>query len=206
MPPPTPTKHHADQEVRSVQIEFRAAADSRRVEGYAAVFESRTDMGWYQEEIARGAFDGADMSNVRALFNHNPDKLLASSASGTLSLDIDERGLKYAFDMPNTSTGNDLLEMMRRGDLTQSSFAFRVLEQTWTETEGKPDVRTITKIEGVYDVSPVTYPAYEDTDVALRSKPATAEPEPEPDPKPEPEPQFDPDVRELITSFPQLLK
>ena len=199
------TKHHADQEIRSFRIEFRADNESRRVEGYAAIFESRTDMGWYEEEIGRDAFTGADMSGVRALFNHNPDHLLASTTGGTLSLAVDERGLKYSFDMPNTSMGNDMLEMMRRGDLTQSSFAFRVKSQTWTETEGQPDLRTITAIEGVYDVSPVTYPAYEDTDVALRSKQAQQPPTPKPTPDPEPAPGFDPDVRALIIDFPRLL-
>lgn len=158
-------------ETRSFAVELLAAgeADSRTVAGYAALTESVTDMGWYNEVIAAGAFDDADISDVRALFNHDPSKLLARTP-GTLKLTIDERGLFYSFEAPNTTSGNDLIESLRRGDITQSSFAFRVLEQEWIEKKGEKELRRITKIELVQDVSPVTYPAYKNTDVALRCK------------------------------------
>lgn len=195
--------HHKLEEVRSVKTELRAAAtdgESRRVEGYAALFSSPTDMGWYEEEIAPGAFDGADLSDVRALFNHDPDNILARTAAGTLQLTIDQKGLKFAFDMPDTTLGNDLMVSINRRDISQCSFAFRVDEQTWTESEGQPDRRTITKMAAVYDVGPVTYPAYEDTDVALRSKPTGGED------KTETTTGFDDEVRADIQYFNQLLQ
>ena len=117
-----------------------------------------------------GAFDGCNMSDVRALFNHDPNQILARTASGTMSVSVDAKGLKYRFEMPNTTLGNDLLEMIRRGDISQSSFAFTVKETSWVEEKYPiPDLRKIIKIEEVYDVSPVTYPAYEGTSVQARS-------------------------------------
>ncbi len=175
-------KHHEDVELRARTIEVRAAEnDGRTVEGYAALYDNTTDMGWYNERVAPGAFDGSDMKEVRALFNHNPDHVLASVRGGTLNLEIDERGLKFRFSLPNTAIGNDLVEMVSRGDVSQCSFAFRVEEQEWKVSDDDgPDLRSITKIGDVYDVSLVTYPAYPDTSVALRSKPTKEEPKEEP--------------------------
>lgn len=143
--------------------------ESRTVEGYAAVYNEETDLGFFREMILPGAFDGADMSDVRALFNHNPDGILARTASGTLTLEVDERGLKYRFEAPNTTLGNDLLEMIRRGDISQSSFAFTIDRVAWEEERGKPDLRKIERFAALYDVSPVTYPAYSSTTVSTRS-------------------------------------
>ncbi len=167
------TKHHDDMELRARSVELRAAdGDGRTVEGYAALFNNTTDMGWYNERVATGAFDGSDMSDVRCLFNHDANQVLARTASGTLKLDIDEKGLKFRFSLPNTTIGNDLVEMVSRGDVSQCSFAFTVKEQEWVMSEsGDPDLRSITQIGEVFDVALVTYPAYPDTSVALRSKP-----------------------------------
>jgi len=93
---------------------------------------------------------------------------LARTASGTLRLSEDANGLKYEFDAPNTTLGNDLLEMIRRGDVNQSSFGFTVDDDTWEERDGKM-IRTINKVKKLYDVSPVTYPAYHDATVAVRN-------------------------------------
>ena len=157
--------------------ELRANAESRRVEGYAAVFGSESEeLGWFVEEIAPGAFDDVLSDDVRALYNHDENLILARTASGTLELSIDERGLRYAFDAPNTTAGNDLLESIKRGDISQSSFGFRVKEDKWEDMEMEQNgkkwfktKRTIMKVERLFDVSPVTFPAYPDTDVARRS-------------------------------------
>lgn len=145
----------------------------RTVHGYAAIFNSETDMGWYTEVIEAGAFDDAiKISDCRALFNHDPDHLLARQSSGTLTLAIDANGLTYEFSSPNTTTGNDILEMIGRGDLRESSFAFTIEEQVWEETQtddGWEYKRIIKKVKELYDVAPVTYPAYKDTTVAKRS-------------------------------------
>jgi HK97 family phage prohead protease len=106
------------------------------------------------------------------LFNHKDDHLLTRQSSGTLKLSVDEKGLKYEFASPNTQMGNDILEMMERGDLSQSSFAFTIEKETWEyeEVNGETERRRIiNKIDLLYDVSPVTYPAYSDTTVAKRS-------------------------------------
>lgn len=157
--------------------ELRASAESRRVEGYAAVFGSESEeLGWFVEEIAPGAFDDVLNDDVRALYNHDENLILARTASGTLELWVDEKGLRYAFDAPNTTAGNDLLESIKRGDISQSSFGFRVKDDKWEELEmelnGKKWFKTkriIVKIERLFDVSPVTFPAYPDTEVARRS-------------------------------------
>jgi len=147
-----------------------AEPDGRKVTGYAAVFNSRSEEMWgFVEEIDERAFNDADMSDVRALFNHDPNLLLARTSSGTLNLSVDQRGLRYEFDLPDTTAGADLAELMRRGDVTQSSFGFTIAEDEWEEREGEMPVRRITKIKRLFDVSPVTYPAYTEASVALRS-------------------------------------
>lgn len=168
-------------EKRVHHIELRAndttdAAASRTVTGYAAVFgKPSEDMGFI-EYIEAGAFSEAiGASDVRALFNHDPNLILARTASNTLRVFEDTIGLRYEFDVPDTSFGNDLLVSLRRGDVNQSSFAFSVKEQAW-ETEKLPNgefkyTRRIKKVERLYDVSPVTYPAYADTTVAMRAMP-----------------------------------
>jgi len=164
-------------EKRHFTTTFEKRADGetegRTVHGYAAVFNSETDMGWYTEVIEQGAFDEAiGASDCRALFNHDANQLLARQSSGTLKLSIDKTGLAYEFSSPNTSTGNDILEMIERGDLKESSFAFTIKEQTWEDTktdDGWEYKRIIKKVEKLYDVAPVTYPAYGDTTVAKRS-------------------------------------
>lgn len=158
-------------EKRTYNIEFRSGeSDGRTVSGYAAVYDSQSNELWgFDEIIERGAFDNADMSDVRALFNHDPNQILARTSSGTLKLELDDKGLRYEFELPETSLGNDLRIMMQRGDISQSSFAFTIKEDSWEERSGKIPLRHIRQIERVYDVSPVTYPAYEQTSVTARS-------------------------------------
>lgn len=161
-------------EVRSFNIELRGEGESRHVEGYGSVFNERSlDLGGFVEMIAPGAFDGViERSDVKAYLDHNPQRgILARSKNGegSLKLEVDERGLKYSFDAPHTALGDEVVEGLKRGDYTQSSFAFTVQDQTWTKEEDGTYLRTITKIGGLYDVSIVGNPAYEGTSVALRS-------------------------------------
>lgn len=161
-------------EVRAVVVDGAAV---RAVDGYAAKFNSPTTIGIYYpfiEEIAAGAFDDCLNDDVRCLFNHDPNYILARSkeGKGTLKLEVDAIGLKYSYDSPQRSYANDLLDAIDQGDVSQSSFAFKIKEQKWTEGDplnGILDKRTILKFEKIYDVSPVTYPAYVDTEVASRS-------------------------------------
>lgn len=153
--------------------------ESRRVTGYAAVFGSSSlplmdwDHGEFEEVIDRNAFDGViEQSDVFAVLNHDNSRgILGRSVNGTgsLSLSVDDHGLRYEFDAPRTALGDELLEGLRRGDITASSFAFSVQDERWEEQEDKTYKRTILKIGRLYDVSPVYNPAYPDTSVAQRS-------------------------------------
>ena len=161
-------------EIRSFNIELKDEPESRHIEGYGSVFNERSlDLGGFVEMIAPGAFDGViDRSDVKCYLDHNPEKgILARSRNGkgSLSLVVDEKGLQYSFDAPHTNLGDEVVEGLKRGDYSQSSFAFTVDDEVWTKEADGTYLRTITKIGGLYDVSIVANPAYEGTSVALRS-------------------------------------
>ena len=161
-------------EIRSFNIELRDEPESRHIEGYGSVFNERSlDLGGFVEMIAPGAFDGViERSDVKCYLDHNPGKgILARSRNGkgSLSLVVDEKGLQYSFDAPHTNLGDEVVEGLKRGDYSQSSFAFTVDDEVWTKEADGTYLRTITKIGGLYDVSIVANPAYEGTSVALRS-------------------------------------
>ena len=126
------------------------------------------DLGGFREIILPGAFKNALNDDVRALYNHDSNYLLARTTSGTLELKEDDKGLYYRFEMPNTSYGNDLLELYRRGDLTQSSFGFTVDKDSWRMEEGQ-HIRYIESVSSLFDVSAVVYPAYVQSSSGLRS-------------------------------------
>ena len=140
--------------------EFRAELDGEIVRGYAAVFDSPSeDLGGFIEYIMPGAFDDVLNDDVRAFYNHSDSFLLGRASSGTLRVWQDEKGLGYEVKMPNTTYANDLIELMRRGDVNQSSFAFLVGRDRWEKRNGK-NVRIIEKVSRLIDVSPVVLPAY----------------------------------------------
>lgn len=147
------------------------------IEGYAAKFGKVTVIGHYwqfEEVIQAGAFADVLNDDVRCLFNHEAEYILARSnqGKGTLTLTEDEVGLKYSYETPKRSYALDLADAIEKGDVTQSSFAFEVAEEEWVygnESKGVLDRRIIKKFKRLYDVAPVTFPAYEDTEVAKRS-------------------------------------
>lgn len=165
------------------RVERRSASissinvDTRTVEGYAIVFNSQSEDLGFREVITPSAVteDTINTSDVFCLFNHNPDKVLARCryGEGSLSLSIDEKGLKYSFQAPNTELGNELIEHIRRGEIDGSSFAFIVSSEegseVWENINGTTH-RTINKIECLVDVSPVWQPAYSATSVNARAK------------------------------------
>lgn len=158
------------EERRAFPFEFRAEGDENRtITGYGALFNTLSEnLGGFREQIAPGAFDGVLGDDVRALFNHDPNLILARSP-GTMKLAVDSTGLRYEFGVGQQSYALDLVESIGRGDITQSSFAFWVEEDSWDEDDDGRIIRTIQKIRRLYDVSPVTYPGYSDTSVAARS-------------------------------------
>jgi HK97 family phage prohead protease len=138
----------------------RADVTGNTIRGYAAVFNSPSeDLGGFIEYIAPGAFDSVMNDDVRGFYNHDWNYLLGRVSSGTLRIFLDEVGLGYEIDLPNTSYANDLAELMKRGDVNQSSFAFMIESDKW-EVKGKQNIRTITKVSRLIDVAPVVIPAY----------------------------------------------
>ena len=132
------------------------------ITGHAAVFNQlSSDLGGFREVISPNAFENVLNDDVRALVNHDPNLLLARTTSGTLKLEQTDEGLQYSFDVPDTTYGRDLVISMERGDISQSSFAFTIEEDSW-ESTADGEIRTINKVKNLYDVSPVTYPAYPD--------------------------------------------
>lgn len=157
------------------KVETRAESEAegeRIIEGYGAVYEKwGYPSWWFKEKIAREAFDSADLTPCIACFNHEQMTIVARFSAGTLELTSDDTGLHFRFKAPNTTAGNDLYENIRLGNITQCSFRFIVEEDSWkyADDPNELDERTITKISQVLDVSPVIYPAYEDTSVEARS-------------------------------------
>lgn len=140
--------------------------------GHAAVFDAIVNLyGSFREQILRGAFKKTiKEADVRALFNHDPNHVLGRNKSGTLRLIEDDTGLAYEVDLPDTQFALDLAKSIDRGDVSQSSFAFDVTKETWDYPKGEDaelPLRSIKEVK-LWDVSPVTYPAYEGTDVDLQ--------------------------------------
>lgn len=147
------------------------ADDKSVIEGHGALYDVRSlDMG-FVEVIERGAFDAADISDVRMLNDHNSRQVLARTTSGTLIVTPDEQGLYYRGDVADTSFGRDLLVSVRRKDITQSSFGFIVAENgdDWDFLPDGQLFRRVRKIKTVVDVSPTAFPAYPQTRIDNRA-------------------------------------
>lgn len=153
-------------------VQLRSAeVAGNRLAGYAAVFDQVTEIrgGW--ERIAPGAFDAALKSkdDVVALRDHNPSLLLGRTKSGTLRLGVDEDGLEFECDLPDTEYARDVRELVTRGDLAGASFGFLPGEDTYGKGPDGRQLRTHTSVARLVDVSVVSTPAYEGTTVTLRA-------------------------------------
>lgn len=157
------------KELRSYPIEIRANDEDKQLVGHSAVFEQLSeDLGGFREKIRAGAFtESIIQDDVRALFNHDSNFVLGRNRNGTLELSEDDKGLKVSIDPPDTQWARDLMFSVARGDINQMSFAFETLIDEWDET-GVIPIRTLIKVK-LYDVSIVTYPAYPQTSVGVRS-------------------------------------
>lgn len=151
-------------------------SNGRTIQGYAIVFNSQSEDMGFKEIIHPEAVTDELLKNsdIIAKFNHSDNRVLARSkyGEGTLKLTIDNVGLRYEFEAPNTSTGNELLELVSRGDIDASSFAFEVDsdKETWERDENNNVVRHIYGFKRLFDVSPVTVPAYSETTCSARAK------------------------------------
>ena len=154
-------------------IEIRASTDNGKpvIRGYAAVYNRRSqDLGGFYEVILPGAFERAlvGQDDVRALVEHDPAKILGWTGNKTLRLFDEAEGLRIENDPPDTSFAKDIVESIRRGDVDSMSFAFVALDDALDVDDDGTWVRYVKRAQ-LFDVSPVTYPAYVDTSVAVRS-------------------------------------
>lgn len=166
------------KEIRAFKFEVRAEQNEEHghfLSGRPVVYESRTNLGWYDEIIERGALDGADLKDIRFLINHNTDMIpLARSRNNNanstmeLSTDYEGMGIRVDLDTENNVEAKSLYSAVGRGDLDGMSFMFTVDADKWDDIESDHPTRTITKIGKIFEVSAVTFPAYEQTSITTR--------------------------------------
>lgn len=168
-------------ERRSYTFDVRATEGEngeKIITGRPIVYEAKTDLGYFDEVIARGALDGADLRDVRFLVNHDTSMIpLARSrrnnGNSTMKLSTDYDGMNMDFvklDVENNSDARALYSAVQRGDITGMSFMFSIDAQEWLDLESDHPTRRITKIGKVVEVSAVTFPAYDSTEISARSK------------------------------------
>lgn len=164
---------------RCYNFEIRASEENENgiVEGRAIVYNSRTDLVFFDEIIEAGALKNTDLKDVRFLVNHNTDMIpLARSRNNnensTMRLTVDENGLKIRvkLDIKNNSDARNLYSAIQRGDITGMSFMFTIDAEKWEDEQSEHPTRRITSIEKVFEVSAVTWPAYEATEINARCK------------------------------------
>lgn len=160
-----------EKRIKEIRLAEMRAIDNEEkmvVEGYAATFDSVTDLGWTKEVIDRGAFDGCDMSDVCMKYNHSDELLImARTRNNSLQLSVDDHGLKIRAELIDTTQNKDLYKMIQSRLLEKMSFAF-VVEEEMVDYE--TDTRRIMKISKLFDVSVVDVPAYESTEIYARNK------------------------------------
>lgn len=152
-------------------VETRATDDGKKViSGYAARFDSLSVPMWgFREKIRYGAFrESLKRNDVKALWNHNSDKVLGSTKAKTLTLAEDEKGLRFEIYPPDTTDGNNAYESIRRGDVSGVSFGFKVEKQEWDESDENNVIRTLVQVD-LREISPTPFPAYQDTSASVRS-------------------------------------
>ena len=165
-------------ELRSFDFEVRAEQNEEHghmLTGRPIVYDARTDLGWHDEIIEAGALADTDLKDVRFLINHNTDMIpLARSrnnnANSTMQLSVDENGMEIRVDLDveNNSEAKNLYSAVSRGDISGMSFMFKVDGDKWDDIDSDHPTRTITSISKVFEVSAVTFPAYEQTSISAR--------------------------------------
>jgi HK97 family phage prohead protease len=166
------------KEIRAFNFEIRAEQNEEHghyLSGRPIVYDATTDLGWYDERIAKGALDDADLKDIRFLVNHNTDMIpLARSrnnnANSTMQLSVDDEGMliRVDLDTENNTEARNLYSAVERGDLDGMSFMFVVGADEWDDIDSEHPTRTITKLSKVFEVSAVTFPAYEQTSISAR--------------------------------------
>lgn len=162
-----------DTETRILKRDADSEEESRTIEGYFLKFNvlSRVLNGWFKEKIDPAAFEGMDLNamDIVCLFNHNYDIVFGRTLAKTLELGYDEVGGWFKCDVPETTDGNNLLVSVRRGDIRHCSFSFNMRDWSWIEDKDEGDIRIVERFSDIYDLGPVTNPAYLQTTVDARS-------------------------------------
>lgn len=166
------------REIRAFDFDVSAEQNEEHghfLSGRPIVFDQRSDLGWYDEIIDRGALANTDLKDVRFLINHNTDMIpLARSrnnnANSTMQMSVDGDGMTIRVDLDteNNAEAKSLYSAVERGDITGMSFMFTVGEDSWADKETEHPTRTIRQIGKVFEVSAVTFPAYEQTSISAR--------------------------------------
>ena len=169
-------------EVRTYSFDIRSEQNEDEVgviTGRPIVYNSKTDLGYFDEVIERGALNGADLKDVRFLVNHDTSMIpLARSrnnnANSTMQLTVDDQGMgiRVNLDIKNNSEARNLYSAIERGDISGMSFMFRIDDEEWAELESDHPTRHVRKISDVVEVSACTFPAYDDTSISTRNKEA----------------------------------
>ena len=175
-----PEKKPLEQRAYTFEVRAEDTENGHIITGRPIVYNSRTDLGWFDEIIEQGALDGADLTDVRFLVNHDTRKIpLARSrrnnGNSTMQMSVDSFGLnldKVDLDIENNADARALYSAVKRGDITGMSFMFSIDHEEWEDLESDHPTRHIWKIGSVVEVSAVTFPAYESTDIYARSKEA----------------------------------
>ena len=167
---------------RAYNFEIRAESNEKNgdhIVGRPIVYNSRTNLGWFDEVIEAGALDKANLKDVRFLVNHNTDMIpLARSRNNnensTMQLEVDEGGMaiRVNLDTENNTEARNLYSAIKRGDITGMSFMFTIDDDEWEDLQSEHPTRHIRKIGTVFEVSAVTFPAYESTEISARDKEA----------------------------------
>jgi len=193
----------------AADFEARQEGEQTRFRGYALRFGVVYDMGWFTEEVDKNALSNSDLADVRILFNHDPNQILGRTTAKTAIVGVDDIGLWYDFTPPESPNGENARVAISRGDITQSSWGFRLRQDAtgrrtgdrWEMRNGK-EHRILTDVSEVLDASPVTFPANPDTSIAKRSRDAALDVAP-PDQAPPPQP--DPGITETFNRLTRAL-
>ena len=172
-------KKDLEQRAYSFEVRAEAGEDGNIITGKPIVYNSRTDLGWFDEVIETGALDDADLTDVRFLVNHDTSRIpLARSRRNNgnstmqLSVDMDGMSIRVQLDTENNSEARALYSAVQRGDISGMSFMFSIDEERWEDLKSEHPTRFITKIGSVVEVSAVTFPAYSSTSIDARGKEA----------------------------------
>ena len=163
----TPTANDSDTDTDTATSDTATESTAMKLEGYALVFDTPAQIDSYTEIITKGALEGCDLSDVSFFVNHGQTDIPLARTPDTLKLEVDDTGLKFTAELPDTEPARTVYAAVKRGDLRGCSFAFKVKDggEQWEENQ-----RTITQIEKIFEVSVVNYPAYDETSIEARKR------------------------------------